>query len=168
MVITFNYEEAKRKTEISVHELLSKYRVPPPLVLKESESIEHLINALIRYGKECALISGKSGKLIGIVTLFDLLKLFVEHRKVTLILRHPKMKPESEKSPVTTIMSPNPIKVRIDWSLKKVLELMLRYGVSHVVAVDPKNGEPVAVISKRIILRELLGIDEIFKTPTDM
>ena len=159
MVILFNYEEAKKRVELPIHEVISKYRIPPPIILKEHESIEHLINTLFRYGRECVLVSDNRGKVTGIITLFDLLKLFIEHPRSRLILRHPRLRPENERSPISTVMSPNPIKIGKDLKLRDVLELMVRYGVSHVVVIEPKTKEPIAVLSKRIILRELLGVE---------
>lgn len=161
MVIKFNYLEARKKIEISVYKLISKYRLPPPLILREDESIEHLINALVKYRRECALVSDDAGKVVGIVTLFDLLKLFIDYPRTRIILRHPRIKPESEKSPLSTIMSPNPVKVGVNLKLKEVLELMVRYGISHVVVIDPKTKKPVTIISKKMILSELLGTEVI-------
>lgn len=161
MVIKFNYSEARRKVQTPVRDLISKYKLPPPLVLREDDSIEHLINALVRHRRECALVSDEAGRIVGIVTLFDLLKLFIDHPRTRIILRHPKIGPESEKSPLSTIMSPNPVKVSMDMRLGEVLGLMLRYSISHVVVTDSKTGKPVTVVSKNMILSELLGTEVI-------
>jgi len=49
----------------------------------------------------------------------------------------------------------------MDMRLGEVLRVMLRYSISHVVVTDSKTGKPVTVVSKNMILSELLGTEVI-------
>ena len=159
MVLLFNKEEAKKRLHLPLRFLINKWRVPKPLIVDGDRDIEYLINAFIRYNRECALVRNSNGKIIGIVTLFDLLKMFVPKRRRHFILRTPHLVLEG-KVLVKDIMSRGLVTIHLDDNLADLLNTMVRYEISHVTVVDEKD-EPVAVLSKRIVLKELLGIEKL-------
>ena len=166
MVLLFDMKEAVKRSQNSIREIINKYGIPEPVFLNEDDTIEKLINALVRYRRDCVLVKDPEGKLVGIITLMDLLKIFRHEPKRSLLLRVPKEGVESGESPVRSIMSKNPLKLGSEESIMKVLELMLKYRISHVVITE---GDAVkAVITKKIILAELLGLDTLKAITPDL
>ncbi len=159
MVLIFDKKEAEKRLNLPIRYLIHKWRIPPPLFIEEDKNVEYLVNMLIRYNRGCALVKNNRGDVVGIVTLFDLLKIFTPRRKHRLILRAPRMLLDEEIL-VRDIMSRNPIMLHIDEHLSDLLDTMLRYEVSHITIIND-HGKPVAVLSKRIVLKELLGIEKL-------
>ena len=159
MVLLFSKEEAEKRLRLQLRLLINKWKLPKPLIVEEDKDVEYLINAFIRYGRECALVRNSRGRITGIVTLFDLLKMFAPRRRKHFILRAPRIVSE-DKVLVKDIMSKGLVTVHLDDDLADLLNTMIRYEISHVTVVDDE-GKPVAVLSKRIVLKELLGIEKL-------
>ncbi len=158
----FDKKEAEKRLNLPIRYLIHKWKIPPPLFVEEDRDVEYLINTFVRYGRGCALVKDHGGRVIGIVTLFDLLKIFMPKRKHRLILRPPKIL-LGEQVLVRDIMSRNPITLHVDNNLLDLLNTMLKYEVSHITIVDD-NYEPVAIVSKRTVLKELLGVEKLVET----
>ena len=159
MVLIFDKKEAEKRLNLPIRYLIHKWRIPPPLFIDEDKNVEYLVNMLIRYNRGCALVKNSNGDVVGIVTLFDLLKIFAPRRKHRLILRAPRILLDEEIL-VRDIMSRNPIMLHIDEHLSDLLDTMLRYEVSHITIIDDQ-GKPVAILSKRTVLKELLGVEKL-------
>lgn len=159
MVLLFDRKEAEKRLNLPIRYLIHKWRIPPPLFIREDHDIEYLINTFIRYSRDCALVKDHKERVIGIVTLFDLLKIFAPKRERKLILRPPKILLR-EHVLVRDIMSRNPITLHIDDNLLDLLDTMVKYEVSHITIVN-NNNVPVAIVSKRIVLKELLGVEKL-------
>ncbi len=159
MVLLFDRKEAEKRLNLPIRYLIHKWRIPEPLFVEEKRDVEYLINMFIRYNRGCALVKDENNRVIGIVTLFDLLKIFAPQRKHRFILRPPKIL-TGEKILVSDIMSRNPITLHLDDNLSDLLNTMLKYEVSHITIVDD-SGAPVAILSKRTVLKELLGVEKL-------
>jgi len=166
LVLLFDLKEAVKRSQNPIKEIISKYGIPEPVFLDEDDTIEKLINALVRYRRDCVLVKDSEGNLVGIITLMDLLKIFKHEPKRSLLLRVPKGGVESGESPIRNIMSRNPLKLSSEESIMKALELMLKYRISHLVVTEGKSVK--AVITKKIILAELLGLDTLKAITPDL
>ncbi len=162
MVLLFDKKEAEKRLNLPIRYLIHKWKIPSPLFIEEDRDVEYLINMFVRYGRGCALVRDRGSRVTGIVTLFDLLKIFMPKRKHRLILRPPKIL-LGEQVLVRDIMSRNPIMLHVDNNLLDLLSTMLKYEVSHITIVDD-NDEPVAIVSKRTVLKELLGVEKLVET----
>ena len=162
MVLLFDKKEAEKRLNLPIRYLIHKWKIPPPLFVEEDRDVEYLVNMFVRYGRSCALVKDRGGRVTGIVTLFDLLKIFMPKRRHRLILRPPRIL-LGEQVLVRDIMSRNPIMLHIDNNLLDLLNTMLKYEVSHITIVDD-NDKPVAIVSKRTVLKELLGVEKLVET----
>lgn len=119
-----------------------------PICVLEEEPIEQVIKKLQKQKIGCVLVTNKAGKLSGIFSERDcLLKVFGS----TLDLK---------ATPVSKIMTPDPVAQPADALLGYVLNLMCQGGFRHIPIIDAEN-RPVGIISVKDVA------DYIVKTMVD-
>jgi len=158
-----DFKKAKERIKMSIREFVLKHRIPSPLILNKNDSIEHLINSLLSSEIDYALVSDDFGEIIGVVSLYDVLKLFIDYSMFSFFKRISKSERRNEKSPISTIIGPNAVKIEDCWSLKQALELMIYYKLPYIIAIDKDLNRPSAIITKREILSGVLGIKFLIK-----
>jgi len=163
LAFIYDFKKARERIRMSIREFIRRHRVSSPLILNKNDSIEHLVNSLLNSEIDYALVSDDYGKIIGVVSLYDVLKLFINYPISGFFRRRSRSKQKNEKSPISTIIGPNAIKIEADWSLKQALELMVYYKLPYIIAMDKELNRPLAIITKREILSGALGIRFLIK-----
>ncbi|MBI3252803.1 MAG: CBS domain-containing protein [Candidatus Omnitrophica bacterium] len=116
-------------------------KVPPILVSPET-SLQEVIDKMHAFPmKGCVLVCGSNKKLLGILSLRDILL------KVAGIVK------DLSKHPVKNIMTPNPECLDKDAPLAYALHKMSIGKFRHVPVLD--NGIPIGVVSTRDIIEYL-------------
>ena len=108
----------------------------PPIIVEPSASVEEMLKRMQALpAKGCVLVCDKSGKLIGIASIRDILL------KVAGIIKDP------SKVTGDKIMTPHPECLDKDASLAFALHKMSIGKFRHVPVLD--NGKPIGVVSTR-------------------
>ena len=114
----------------------------PPIIVKPDASIQEVIEKMQAMPtKGCVLVCDGDKKLVGIVSIRDMLL------KVAGLMKDP------SKTPVKQIMTPNPERLDKDAPLSYALHKMFIGKFRHVPVLD--NGVPVGVVSTRDIIEYL-------------
>jgi len=150
-------DEIEKVLESQIRDIL--HELCPPLRIEENMPVEIFIDTVKSKGVDAAIVVGRKGKVVGIVTRLDLLKILhleVPYRlRVLAIPRHPKV----EKITIREIMTRNPITLRETAKVRDAIDLMSKYKISHIIIVDSK-GNPKAIFSRRYLLKKVFGIEE--------
>ena len=136
-----------------VHEL------PKVIAVEEDMPIEIFVDSAKKRKADAAIVIDRKGRISGIVTRLDLLKVLrpvMPHR--VRIFSMP-LKVRIEKITIKEIMTPNPIMLPETARIRDAVELMNRYRISHVIITDTA-GKPKAIISRKYMLRKFFGIEE--------
>ena len=112
------------------------------VVANPHETVLDVVKKMYRHNVGSVLILDSSGKLAGIFTERDLVKLVAEGKPLTL--------------PVESVMSRNPIVAREDDPIPLVGSKMIEHWVRHIPIVD-SEGRPIGIVSIRDVLRRLLS-----------
>ncbi len=134
--------------------------LPRTPILPVTASVRDFLNALRETGTDSAVIVDEKGRIVGIVTDFDLLKLLPLEISSHIIPKWHKAVPkqELEELSVADIMSRNPLTIDADKTLREAIEVMLKFHIAHIIVVD--KGQPIGVLSKRYMLRKMFGAVE--------
>jgi len=150
-------DEIEKILESQIQDIL--HELSPPLEIEENMPVEIFIDTVKSQGIDAAIVVGHKGKVVGIVTRLDLLKILhfeVPYRlRVLAIPRHPKV----EKITIREIMTKNPIMLKETAKVRDAIDLMNKYKISHIIIVDSK-GNPKAIFSRRYLLKKIFGIEE--------
>jgi len=135
----------KRREELS-HNIRYIGKVPVDVVMdrdfvrvKPTDSLAVLI-ALLRDGESSAVVVDDSGRLVGFVTMKDVLNLFAPLRHHSVVgLSLLKRYSVSRATLVEDVMVTRPITVRSGDTLGHAIEVMLESGKHHLPVVDDEN-----------------------------
>ena len=150
-------EFVEKLLESKIHDIIPE--LCPTVKIEETMPIEVFIDTVKKRGVDAAIVVGRKGNIVGIVTRLDLLKIFrlnIPYRLRVLAAPSP---PRMEKITVGEIMTRNPVTVKESSKVRDAIDLMSRYKISHLVIVDEK-GHPKAIFSRRYLLRKIFGIEE--------
>ncbi len=137
--------QLKRKDELSYNiRYISK--VPVKLVmdrefltLHPEDSLSKLIQSL-RGEESSAVVVDDEGKLLGFITMKDLLRFFEPPRRYSIVgINLLKKYSISNASRVEDIMVRKPITIHVDENLGRAIGIMLETGKHHLPVVDDKN-----------------------------
>ena len=137
--------QLKRKDELSYNiRYISK--VPVKLVmdrefltLHPEDSLSKLIQSL-RGEESSAVVVDDEGKLLGFITMKDLLRFFEPPRRYSIVgINLLKKYSISNASRVEDIMVRKPITIHVDENLGRAIRIMLETGKHHLPVVDDKN-----------------------------
>ncbi|ACS32804.1 CBS domain-containing protein [Thermococcus gammatolerans] len=137
--------QLKRKDELSYNiRYISK--VPVKLVmdrefltLHPEESLSKLVQSL-RGEESSAVVVDDEGKLLGFITMKDLLRFFEPPRRYSIVgINLLKKYSISNASRVEDIMVRKPITIHVDENLGRAIRIMLETGKHHLPVVDDKN-----------------------------
>ncbi len=115
---------------------------PPPLLLAENTSVEQAIEILKNEKGGAILVINSSGLLTGVFTERDVLKKVVGNSEIL-------------SASLDTLMTKNPITIKMTSPLAFSLQLMSEGGFRHVPIVDDE-GYPLACISMKDIVDEVV------------
>ena len=137
--------QLKRKDELSYNiRYISK--VPVKLVmdrefltLHPEDSLSKLVQSL-RGEESSAVVVDDEGKLLGFITMKDLLRFFEPPRRYSIVgINLLKKYSISNASRVEDIMVRKPITIHVDENLGRAIRIMLETGKHHLPVVDDKN-----------------------------
>jgi len=148
----------KRKEELS-HNIRYIGKVPVEIVMdrdfvrvKPTDSLASLI-ALLRGEESSAVVVDDSGRLVGFVTMKDVLHLFAPPRHHSVVgLSLLKRYSVNRATRVEDVMVTRPITVRVDDTLGHAIEVMLESGKHHLPVVDDGN-RAVGLLEVKDIIR---------------
>jgi dTDP-glucose pyrophosphorylase/predicted transcriptional regulator len=95
------------------------------IVIKPNDTLEHAIKVLHEGGARITLVADKNNKLLGTITDGDIRRALIN--KLTM------------KSEVKIVMNNNPIKAGVDFSKKKLLQLMTNKGLIHMPIISSEG-----------------------------
>jgi len=151
-------EDIRRILETRIQDLL--HELPPFLKVTEETPIEVFIDAMKLQGANVAVVVGRNGRITGIVTRLDLLKILELETRTPQRLRVlalPKL-PKPGKIKVGDIMTENPVTLGETARVRDAVDLMSKYRISNIIIVDSK-GDPKAVFSKKYLLKKIFGVN---------
>jgi len=109
------------------------------LTLHPEDSLSKLIQSL-RGEESSAVVVDEEGKLMGFITMKDLLRFFEPPRRYSIVgVSLLKKYSMSRASRVEDIMVRKPIMIHVGDSLGKAIKIMLETGKHHLPVVDDKN-----------------------------
>jgi CBS domain-containing protein len=123
---------------LSVADVMSRGLV----IAKPGEPVRTVASRMHSAGVGAVLVVDDAGRLVGLFTERDLLRLVAEG--------------SSLDEPVEKHMTREPTVVKPEATLMEAGELMVRLGVRHLPVVGP-DGRPLGVISLRDVCQALLG-----------
>lgn len=137
--------QLKRKEELS-HNIRYISKVPVKLVmdreflvLHPSDPLSYLIQRL-RGEESSAVVVDEEGKLLGFITMKDLLHYFEPPRRYSVVgINLLKKYSLNRASKVEDLMIRNPVTVSVDSDLGRAIKLMLETGKHHLPAIDDKR-----------------------------
>ncbi len=137
--------QLQRKEELS-HNIRYISKVPVKLVmdrefltLHPEDSLSKLIQSL-RGEESSAVVVDEEGKLLGFITMKDLLRFFEPPRRYSIVgLNLLKKYSISNASRVEDIMIRKPITIHVDENLGRAIGIMLETGKHHLPVVDDEN-----------------------------
>ncbi len=116
-------------------------------------TVEHVLDLMTAKGIESVAILEK-GKLVGIVTDGDLLRVFYEH-----VFHHAHEDASHLRkmldTPVSRVMTLHPLAVRVGAPASEALALMRKKNCKHLVLESP-SGQFIGVIERKSLLRMVL------------
>ncbi|BAD85747.1 hypothetical protein, conserved, containing CBS domains [Thermococcus kodakarensis KOD1] len=135
----------QRKEELS-HNIRYISKVPVSLVmdtefltLHPSDSLSKLVQELRGEESSAVVIDGE-GKLLGFVTMKDLLNFFAPPKRYSIVgLDLLKRYSINRASRVEDIMVKKPITIHVDENLGRAIQIMLETGKHHLPVVDDEN-----------------------------
>ena len=148
----------KRKEELS-HNILYIGKVPVEVVMdgdfvrvKPTDSLVTLI-ALLRDEESSAVVVDDYGKLVGFVTMKDILRLFAPLRHHSVVgLSLLKRYAVNRATRVEDVMVTRPITVNVKDTLGHAIGVMLESGKHHLPVVDDQN-RVVGLLEVKDIIR---------------
>ncbi|NJE49535.1 CBS domain-containing protein [Thermococcus sp. 9N3] len=148
----------KRKEELS-HNIRYIGKVPVDIVMdrdfvrvKPTDSLAALIS-LLRDEESSAVVVDDSGRLVGFVTMKDILHLFAPPRHHSVVgLSLLKRYSINRATSVGDVMVTRPITVRSGDTLGHAIEVMLESGKHHLPVVDDEN-RVVGLLEVKDIIR---------------
>ncbi|GAB6136477.1 CBS domain-containing protein [Thermococcus prieurii] len=148
----------KRKEELS-HNVRYIGKVPVEIVMDrdfvrvgQTDSLATLI-ALLRDDESSAVVVDESGKLVGFVTMKDILHLFAPPRHHSVVgLSLLKRYARNRATLVEDVMVTRPITVRASDTLGHAIGVMLESGKHHLPVVDDEN-RVVGLLEVKDIIR---------------
>jgi len=150
-------EEIEKILESTLREHIEELQ--PLIAVEEDMPVEIFIDAAKRQKADAAVVVGRKGKIVGIVTKLDLLKILRLELPYRLRLLAIPKRPRLDKITIREIMTRNPISLKDSAKVRDAIDLMSKYRISHVVIVDDE-GKPKAIISRRFLLKKIFGIEE--------
>lgn len=116
---------------------------PAPVSLVDTASVAEASAFLTERGFGAAPVINAGGHPVGVVTKTDLVN-HARHRGTT----------PADPTPVTAVMTPAVLTVRVETPARSVVEQLLEVGVHHLFVTDP-SGVVVGVVSPIDVLRRL-------------
>lgn len=114
-----------------------------PLSVKQDASIAEVVNILKHNKVGCILVVDADAKLIGIFSERDC------------VLKVIGMNIDFNKTPISTVMTPNPVSQGTDCTIAYALNLMSHGGFRHLPVVDDDN-HPVSMLSIKDIIDHIV------------
>ena len=121
---------------------VSEFMTSPVVVVRPSDNLAHVRRLMVRYRVGRVVVIDEAKRPVGIVTRSDFLK----------IAGGPLARRSLDTIPVEKIMTPNPVTLKEDRSLREAAKLMLQHNISSLPVVDDK-GELVGIITKTDVVR---------------
>jgi len=131
---------------------------------KEEDSIEKILLTWQKTKKRVYVVTNEEGKAEGIITLYDILEEIVPYfLKIDKLLnffssnelidkeKFKKLKTKKAKD----LMTKNPVTVKINDDLMKVITLMYSYNFDYLPVLD-ENEKVVGIIDKEVIENKLV------------
>lgn len=150
-------KDLERMLETKILDIIAD--LPHIIAVEEDMPVEFFIDSVKKRKIDAAVVISKRGRVSGIVTRLDLLKLLQLELPYRLRILSLPLKTKTEKITIKEIMTPNPISLSETAKVKDAIELMSKFRISHIVIVS-KEGKPRAIISRRYVLRKIFGIEE--------
>ncbi|NJD98765.1 CBS domain-containing protein [Thermococcus sp. LS1] len=150
--------QLRRKEELS-HNIRYISKVPVEIVMDRDFLVVHPDDPLseliqnLRDEESSAVVVDDEGKLMGFVTMKDLLHFFEPPRRYSIVgIGLLKKYSISRASRVRDIMVRKPITIHIDDNLGKAIKIMIETGKHHLPVVD-ENGHVHGVLEVKDIIR---------------
>ena len=153
----FKREDLEKTLEMKLLEII--HELPKVIAVEEDMPIEIFIDSTKKRKTDAAIVIDRKGKISGIVTKLDLLKVLRPVLPHGVRIFSMPLKVRIEKITIKEIMSPNPIMLPETAKVKDAVELMNKYRISHVIITDI-TGKPKAIISRKYMLKKFFGIEE--------
>lgn len=120
---------------------VSDLNINPPVIFDPGDPVRDAVSAMRDLKTGCVLIC-ESGKLVGIFTERDVLtRVLAQNLAPT--------------TPLGDVMSPNPVRVRLEDNIRDVVRLMHQGGYRHVPVVD-SDASVMGVASVRKLMEYLV------------
>ncbi|MFN4046488.1 MAG: CBS domain-containing protein [Acidilobaceae archaeon] len=123
-----------RKIPLRVSDVMSA----PPITVNDMTPIEEVAKIMNDNNVGSVMIVDSQGKLKGIITERDIIKVLAHARSWT-------------GMPAYMVMTENPLTISPEAPIENALEIMRNANVRHLPVVD-KNGRPVGMVSLRDIV----------------
>lgn len=154
---TFKRKDLEKTLETELLKII--HELPKAIAVEEDMPIEIFIDSIKKRKTDAAIVIDRKGKISGIVTRLDLLKVLKPVVPHGVRIFSMPLKVRVEKITIKEIMSPNPIMLPETAKIRDAIELMNKYRISHVIVTDTA-GEPKAIISRKYMLKKFFGIEE--------
>ncbi|HIP17388.1 MAG TPA: CBS domain-containing protein [Methanothermococcus okinawensis] len=112
-----------------------------PHCINQNTPVMDAVCEIIESGQRAAPIVDDNGKLVGIVTDYDIMKTAGNSE----LLKEVK---------ITKIMTRNPITIGIDDSIGKARSLMRKYNIGRLIVLD-REGNPTGIVTEDDILKKV-------------
>ncbi len=129
---------------------------PDPVVVKESDTIDHAIDEMRRLDEPTIPVVDKGGDLVGVVSARDILRLYAGWAAQPRVPKGSVKGKSASRATVEGVMTSPVVEANRDATVEELSSLMLESKASSVVITD--NEKPKGIVTKGDLLELLASV----------